>query len=193
MVLKNPRVQRILDLIDLFGVAGITHIHKLEYSKSKYGLQDARRKMLDLCKEGALKRKRSDYNGKYYYWLASQKPFGQPQHRLVLLDFYVMLCRKYGRGNIEIHVEYTGIPGIRPDAYIKIRNVKMLFVEIHLSNNDINLEKYIPAAKKEPFGEGIFPYIVVISDRKVTVSREVNEAVTVITDGLKMSKLEGII
>jgi hypothetical protein len=196
MVIKNQRVRNILDLIEQFGIAGMSHVYRLYYKPGKHNLRNAQQKMRNLFEEGTLKRKRNDINSEYVYWLADKKPLAYPQHRLVLLDFYVLLCKKYGINNVEIEVEYTNIDGIRPDAYIRIKlpkGTKLVFVEIHLSNNDTNLEKYIVAAKKQPFGEGIFPYIIVISDRKITVSREVNETLTVIVDNLKMSKLEGIV
>lgn len=172
MVIKNERVQRILDLIDKFKVCDVTQIARLYYKNNKYSIQDAQLKLSRLVKEKTLKRIRNDINSRYIYY--SGKDPAQIQHKLLITEIYVRLAQEIGESNLEIILEYTQVKGIRPDAFIKVvhnRRIYYFFVEVHISNNPFDFQKYentfISKTYTNVFPEGVFPSIIIISDKKV--------------------------
>lgn len=106
----------------------------------------------------------------------------QVQHKILLVELYVQLCEKYGQRNIEVIPEYSALPGIRPDAFIKVqynRRTYLYFAEIQISNNPLDLEKYerafINNKQLKLFPEGVFPNILAITDKRLAVgSRHLN-------------------
>jgi len=172
MVIKNERVMRILELIDKFKVCDVTQIARLYYRNNKYSIQDAQLKLSRLVKEKTLKRIRNDINSRYIYYRG--KDPAQVHHKLLITEIYVRMALEFGESNIEIITEYTQIKGIRPDAFIKVINNKRIyyfFVEVHVSNNPFDFQKYentfISEAYTNVFPAGVFPSIIIISDKKV--------------------------
>jgi hypothetical protein len=170
MVLKNDRTQAIIDLIEKFGCADADQITRLFYPY-KHGIINCRKKLRELCKEGTLKRKRNDINSKYIYWIGKEPQ--QIIHALLVLECYISATQKYG--NVECQLTGLDMP-IRPDAFVKPKNGKQKFVEVHLSNNPLNLEKYLPVARR---WSGTFPDVLVVTDKKVSVPPEVNSKINV--------------
>lgn len=176
MVLKNPRTQAIIDLIDKFGCADADQIQRLFFNYSN-GIVPCRAKLRALCKEGTLKRKRNDINSKYVYW--THKEPAQIIHALLVLECYITATQKYG----PVDCQLTELNmGIRPDAYLKPLKGRQRFVEVHLSNNELNLEKYLPVARK---WQGVFPDVLVVTNRKVNVSSEVNAKMNVVVTSIE--------
>lgn len=171
-MIKNERVMKILEFIDKFKVCDVTHIARLYYRNNKYSVQDAQLKLTKLVKEKTLKRIRSDINSRYIYYCGKEP--AQIQHKLLITELYVRLVQEWGENNIEIITEYTQIKGMRPDAFIKAiynRRMYYYFVEVHISNNHFNFEKYenlyISGMYTTIFPVGVFPNIIIISDRKI--------------------------
>jgi hypothetical protein len=176
MVLKNKRTQDIINLIEKFSCADATQIQRLFYPY-KYGIINCRKKLAELVKEGTLKRKRNDINSKYVYWIGKEP--AQLTHALLILECYVVSVQKYG--SVECQLKELNM-GIRPDAFLKPLKGKQRFIEVHLSNNDLNLEKYLPAARR---WVGTFPEVLVITNRKVSVSPEVNSKINVVVTSIE--------
>jgi hypothetical protein len=176
MVLKNDRTQKILDLISKFSCADATHIQRLYYNYP-YGIINCRKKLTQLVKEGTLKRKRNDINSKYVYWIGKEP--AQINHALLILELYVLAVQKYG----SVDCQLKGLDmNIRPDAFLKPQKGKQRFIEVHLSNNDLNLEKYLPVARR---WVGAFPEVLVVTNKRVSVSPEVNSKINVVVTSIE--------
>jgi hypothetical protein len=171
MVLKNKRTQEILDLIQKFGCADASQIQRLFFPYSN-GIVPCRAKLRALCKEGTLKRKRNDINSKFVYWTTKEP--AQIIHALLVLECYISAKTKYT--DVDCQVKGFDMP-IRPDALLKPLKGRQKFIEVHLSNNPLDLEKYLPVARK---WVGVFPDILVVTDKKVKVSPEVNSKINVV-------------
>jgi hypothetical protein len=171
MVVKNKRTQEIIDLIDKFGAADASQIQRLFFPYSN-GIVPCRAKLRALVKEGTLKRKRNDINSKFVYW--TKKEPAQIIHALLVLECYIASVQKYG--SVDCQLTELNM-GVRPDALLKPRTGKQKFVEVHLSNNGLNLEKYLPVVRK---WTGTFPDILVVTNKKVNVSAEVNQKMNVV-------------
>jgi hypothetical protein len=170
MVLNNERVQNILEFIEKVRVCDITHVARMFFYKNKYSVINARKKLRDLVKDKKLKIIRNDTNMRHIYYI-DKKP-AQLQHKLILTELYVQLCRVYGKDNIEIEPEWA-ICNIRPDAFIKIKIGKrlyMFFVEVQISNNPCNVQKYEATYQlQKVFPEGVFPVVLFITDQKEVI------------------------
>lgn len=171
VVLKNYRVLQIIDFIEKFKVCDVTHIARLFYQKNKFRIQDAQTKLTALFKEKTINRKRSDINSKYVYWIGKEPQ--QIKHKLLLTELYTKLAGLVDE--IECTPEFTKIPGIRPDGYIKIKfkgRAYLFFVEIQIANTPTDIQKYESALKNNSyFPAGVFPSILVVTDKNVSASR----------------------
>jgi hypothetical protein len=176
MVLKNPRTQEIIDLIEKFGCADAEQLTRLFYPY-KYGIVNCRKKLAALVKEGTLKRFRPGVSMKYIYYIGKEP--AQIIHSLLVLECYISAKAKYT--DVDCQLKGFDMP-IRPDAYIKPKTGKQKFIEVHLSNNPLDLEKYLPVARK---WVGVFPDILVVTDKKVKVSPEVNSKINVVVTSIE--------
>ena len=161
MVLINERVQNILNLIEKFKAVEMLHVYKLYYNYNG-GNFNAQKKLTAMVKENLIKRKRNNFNARYYYYM--EKEPAQVQHKLSLVELYVSLCERFGISNVYMMPEYSQLEGIRPDAYVEIirDNRKYLyFVEVQLCNMPVDIQKYELIYKNKPFGN-TFPAVLVI-------------------------------
>ena len=172
MVLKNDRVKAILELVEKFKACDVTHIARLLYMGNSQPVKKAQTKLTAMVDDGLLKRRRNNINCRYYYYL-DREP-AQLQHKLLLTELYAQLCEKHSREHVEMIPEYSGLPGIRPDAFIKVqhnRRTYLYFAEIQISNNPLDIEKYERAymANKQMkiFPEGVFPNILAVTDKRI--------------------------
>ena len=108
-----------------------------------------------------------------------KKEPAQVAHALLVLECYIISKQKYGNADCQLTELQMGI---RPDAYIKPFNGKPRFIEVHLSNNELNLEKYLPAARR---WQGTFPDVLVVTNKKVKVSAEINAKMNVIVTDIE--------
>jgi hypothetical protein len=160
LVKLTERINAILSLVERFKVVELSHVVRLYY-KDKYGNINAQKRLTAMCRDGLLKRKRSNVNLRYYYYLGKEP--AQVQHKLMLTELYVNMCCKHGISNVTCTPEYT-IEGVRPDAYIEVidRNRKYLFfVEVQIAHTPVDLAKYEMLYRKKPFGDA-FPTILVL-------------------------------
>ena len=92
---------------------------------------------------------------------------------------------------MEFIPEYTKLSGIRPDAFITLQNSRrtyLYFAEIQISNNPLDVGKYeqayITNKQARVFPEGVFPNILVVTDKKIPPgSRYLN--IVVVDTGFK--------
>lgn len=204
-VLKNARVKSILDFIDQFGICTAEHIAKLyykNYGNPSHALVKARDKMYRLFQEKTVKRKRSDINSKYYYF--SDKEPVQIHHRLCMIDLYVSLVELFGQDNVDMQIHYNQINGMVPDALIRIIKTDLIyyfFLEVHLSNNPFNYEKYEKVYYSKDY-ENIypseakiknpilpFPKVIVMTDKKLKIESKLRFIVT----DLALNNLEDLL
>ncbi len=172
MVMRNKRVESILELVERFKVCDVTHIARLYFSQIKNPIKKAQEKLSALVVDSTLKRRRNNMNSRYYYWLSSAKEPAQIQHKMILLELFVSLCERFGENNVECVPEFSRLSGIRPDAFLAVQNNQrtyLYFVEIQVSNNPFDFEKYNKAyytnKTEKVFPEGVFPTILAVCSK----------------------------
>jgi hypothetical protein len=193
LIQKTKRTWDIIEFIEKFRVADITHIVRMFYPVSKASMRNAQVKLSGLVEEGTLKRRRNDINCKYYYYIG--KELAQVQHKLLITELYVSLCSKFAPKHVECIPEYTKLDGIRPDAFVAVLSGKrtyLYFVEAQISNNSCDLEKYERAFQYNKqikvFPEGIFPTVLYITDQRVSLQSKNFNVITMGTN-LNISRL----
>lgn len=104
------------------------------------------------------------------------------------LNTSILNQRKYRQRNFEVIPEYSALPGIHPDAFIKFqfnRRTYLYFAEIQISNNPLDVEKYkrafINNKQLKIFPEGVFPNILAITDKRLNVSSRHLNVITIDT------------
>lgn len=89
-------------------------------------------------------------------------------HSLLVTEFYVRLIEE-GFEIDEFTPEYV-IGNVRADAFVKAGYgdfTHYFFVEVHISNNPFNWEKYLGIVDKFK----VFPKIVIVSDKKIDIPK----------------------
>ena len=173
LVRKNKRVKNIINLIETFKVANVDHVADLyycNYKKKEHAYIKANERLRKLAQEKTLKRKRSDINSKYCYYIDKEPK--QIEHSIKLTDLYVELCMIYGQDNIQMIPEYTAIEGVRPDAYLRIKHSNRLYlfyVEIHRSN-DFDIGKYEAIYRNDK----VFPTLLIVTEKKLKLETRLN-------------------
>jgi len=150
-------------------VATTSQIEKEFFSEHKQSVRLARRRLKKLYDAKLLKRERSHVNYEYVYYL--QKP-SQIRHQLLVVDFYQKI-KKYG--TIMEFAPEKSMGDIRPDAVCKIvknNQLHLFCVEVELSNNGFDQEKYEAFYYSRKYQEWflVFPKVIIISDKKTNIA-----------------------
>jgi len=155
------------------GVCDSIQVATIFFQHHKQSLRYAQQKLAQIYDGKLIKRKKTFLGTRYIYYIDSFPQ--QFEHKYLRSELYTRICRKYGVKNCTCECEYLGIEGMRPDALITVKHRKwkfIFFVEIHISNNDFNYNKYIETYhKKLHIGltqdADIFPIILVVTDSKI--------------------------
>jgi hypothetical protein len=103
-------------------------------------------------------------------WIPKNKP-KQLKHKLLRSEFYKYMHSKVTI--VKFERELTFFDGIRPDAFIAFETVNTNkyygFLEVEISNNEFNTDKYINLYKLGTWREymEVFPIIFAITNKKV--------------------------
>lgn len=170
----TKRDKAILNYMCEYKYATIKQLEKIFFKEQQYSYNIARRRMERLVQAGYVKTHKLDTNGKIVYILNdSEEKINPPSlHRLLVLDVLAEL-HYLGMDVQEFCVEKSWMDGqVRSDAFIVVDILDRryrFFVEVHISNNKHNLDKY---SKLYETGEvqgyissNKYPRVLLITDR----------------------------
>jgi hypothetical protein len=164
----TERDQKVLDMIDLLKVAKLSQIYRMFYKNHKQGELICRRRMFTLYdKDKVVKREHAHLNTEYVYYLTKNNQFN---HSLILTEFYVQL-HELGAEIDKFEVEQP-YGNIRPDgmAIVGYKGfTHYFFIEVHISNNKFNQEKYISYYGSLEWKKyfNVFPKVAILSDKNI--------------------------
>lgn len=187
MLVRTHNVKNIVDFVDKMGVCDSVQVATVFFPHHKESKRYARSKLMMMYKNKLIKRKKTFLGTRYIYYLDTFPQ--QFEHKYLLAELYTRICKKYGVKNCTCETEYRGIESMRPDGFITVKVGKykyMFFVEIHISNNDFNYNKYLEVYHKRLHigltqDANIFPVVLAITDSKITNDKEL-EFIKIDTD-----------
>lgn len=170
-MILTERDNKVLDLIAYFRYASLSQIVRAYYNGHKQSYNLARRRLTKLVDAGYMKRERSNINAEYVYYM---KKNNQMNHSLILTEFYIKLLET----DAEVDAFFVEKPygSMRPDAMV-IAGWEDLthyfFVEVHISNNPFNQQKYIDYYKSREWKRyfPLYPKIIILSDRRIDLQQ----------------------
>lgn len=158
----TERDKKVISFLEIFGAADTLQLEKLFFPNAYLARRNLR-ELADYQEITGISREKCRYTGRYIYYDIS-KP-GQLYHKQLVTEFYLQL--RSGPGTVlEYNPRYTLETGKRPDAFVAYQvgnNVHLFFLEVQISSNRLNLEKYIELKPKWKLKQ--FPKIVVVSNR----------------------------
>lgn len=170
----TDRDKEILKYMCEYKYATIKQLEKIFFKEQQYSYNIARRRMDRLVKAGYVNTHKLDTNGKIVYILNdSEEKINPPSlHRLLVLDVLAEL-HYLGMDVKEFSVEKVWMDGkVRSDAFIVVDILDKryrFFLEVHISNNKHNLEKYSKLYETREvqgyISSNKYPRVLLITDR----------------------------
>lgn len=177
----TARDKKIIAYLEEYKYATIEHLEKVFFKTQRNSYNIARRRMAEIIKAGYARRVRDVETNKVVYIFNNGESKQPSMHRLLVLD---VLANLHHQGfNIEkFEIEKEWLNGkIRSDAFAVFtlegaKNRYYYFVEVHISNNYCNLEKYDALYKtnevQEYLGRNVYPRILLVTDRNFNYNTE---------------------
>lgn len=119
-----------------------------------------------------IKKKRYDYDMRFIYYYKNDSHL---KHKLLIAEFYKLLY--LFKGKIVNFQTPFNISGVLPDAFIHYQYNSLnyyFFLEIQISNNDLNFNKYEKIYNSLEWKNkwNTFPRIIIISNRNLNINSE---------------------
>jgi len=172
----TDRDKKIISYLEKYKYATIEQLEKIFFREQKNSYNIARRRMAEIRKAGYVKSVRHIETNKLVYIWNDGRLKIPDRHRLIVLDVLANLhYQGFKVQTFEIEKEWMN-GAIRSDAFTvfifeKPKNRYQYFIEVHLSNNDCNLEKYDvlynTGEVQEYLGRNVYPRILLVTDREV--------------------------
>lgn len=145
IILITDRDNEIIKHLEEYKYCTIKQIEKTFFRHQDYSYNIASRRLKEIYKAGYIKIYRDEAMNRNVYVLKDDKVKPPSMHRILLLDIFAEM--KYSGFDIEcFKIEKWWMDGkIKSDAFTIFTVDKRryhLFVEVHISNNPYNLEKY---------------------------------------------------
>lgn len=163
MIIKEAE-KKVLSYLNEFKIATTDTLADLFYPSLRY----AQHRLKQMYDNKLLKRDRDHFTAQYYYYITKPR---QLRHSLLVTHFYRELNKI---ADIEyFRPEFTHFEGIRPDAFIayELQGEKdMAFLEVEISNNGLDIEKYERLYKLgewKGYNFPKFPNIIAITDKNI--------------------------
>lgn len=172
----TDRDRKIISHLEKYKYATIEQLEKIFFRHQKNSYTIVRRRMAEIRKAGYVKSVRNMEINRVVYIYNDGKTKLPDRHRLIVLD---VLANLYYQGfKVQtFDVEKFWMSGeIRSDAFTiftleSVKNRYHYFIEVHLSNNHCNLEKYDILYEigqvQEYLGRNIYPRILLVTDKEV--------------------------
>lgn len=191
---------RIVESIRTFGALDTQQITRLHFSdlKPTSAATKARECMRRIRteKDLGIQYEKCMYSGRLIYYTKR----AQLRHKKLVAEFYIRL--KEGPGRIlEFETEFvagggvTGAGSLRTDAlvaYEVTEKVRLFCLEVHISNNKLDLGKYERVCLGPDWIYPCLPVIVVVSDRQIK-ARKLRGGMEVVQVGTDYGGLEELI
>lgn len=168
------RDRRIILHLEKYKYATIEHLEKIFFRKPKNSYNIARKRMIEIRKAGYVRVVKNEEINRLVYIYAKENIKPPDKHRLLVLDVLANLHKQnFNVQEFVIEKEWLG-GKIKSDAFAvftleNVMNRYQYFVEVHLSNNRLNLDKYdylFESGEVQKYlGRDIFPRILLITDR----------------------------
>lgn len=202
----TDRDRLIISHLEKYKYATIDQLQKIFFREQNNSYNLVRRRMAEIIKAGYAASIRDIETNKVIYMYNERGIKPPSRHRIITLD--VLANLHYERYNvIDFEVEKEWMNGkVRSDAFAifsldledNLENGKkrrfQYFVEVHLSNNDCNLEKYDDLYKtgevQRYLGRDLYPRILLITDTQVKYNTEHCKVLTLNT---KLEKFSSVI
>lgn len=174
----TDRDRKIILHLEKYKFATIEQLEKIFFKHQKNSYNIARRRMAEIRNAGYAKSVRDIETNKviYIYDDGKGKLIVPDRHRLIVLDVLANLHHQ-GFNVQKFEIEKVWQDGkIRSDAFTvftidneNAKNRYQYFVEVHLSNNECNLEKYDRLYEtkevQDYLGRDVYPRILLVTDR----------------------------
>lgn len=191
---------RIVESIRTFGALDTQQITRLHFAdlKPTSAATKARECMRRIRteKDLGIQYEKCMYSGRLVYYTKK----AQLRHKKLVAEFYIRLMEGPGK-ILEFETEFTvggGITGagsLRTDAlaaYEVAGKVRLFCLEVHISNNKLDLAKYERICLGPDWIYPCLPVIVVVSDRQVK-DRRLRGGIEVVQVGTDYSDFEKIL
>lgn len=186
----TDRDRKIIRHIEQYKYATLEQIEKIFFKQQKNSYNIARRRMAEIRKAGYVKVNRDIETNRLVYMWDDGKTKMPGTHRLILLDVLANLhYNGFTVQQFEIEKAWQG-GAIRSDAFTvftleNVMNRYQYFIEVHLSNNPHNLEKYdrllATTEVQDYLGRNINPRVLLVSDRNHEATLKRTQVVTLNT------------
>ena len=191
IIMIMDRDKLIIAHLEKYKYATIDQLEKIFFKVQKNSYNIARRRMAEIIDAGYALRIRDPEINKVVYIYNDGKTKTPNRHRLLTLDALSNL-HQLGFSVKEFEVEKSWNDGkVRSDAFtvFTLENTKnryQYFIEVHLSNNDCNLEKYDILYEtnevQEYLGRNVYPRILLVTEKDVDYSTNYCKVVKVNTN-----------
>lgn len=171
----TDRDRKIIRHIEQYKHATLEQIEKIFLRQQKNSYNIARRRMAEIRKAGYVKVDRDTETNRLVFMWNDGKTKMPGTHRLILLDVLANL-HYHGFNVQQFEIEKSWMDGeIRSDGFtvFTLEDLKtryQYFIEVHLSHNPYNLEKYDRLLEttevQDYLGRNVNPRVLLISDRK---------------------------
>lgn len=200
ILLITDRDRLIISHLEKYKYATIDQLQKIFFKQQNNSYNLARRRMAQIIKAGYAASIRDVETNKIIY-MYNEKGVKPPlRHRIITLDVLANIHRE-DFGVVEFEVEKAWMDGkIRSDAFAiftlitdNVKNRYHYFIEVHLSKNDCNLEKYDKLYETREvqryLGKDIFPRILLITDMDVGYNCKNTEVIKLNTNLEKFASI----
>lgn len=194
----TDRDRQIISYLEKYKYATIEQLEKIFFKEQRNSYNLVRRRMAEIRNAGYVKSIRDTETNRVVYIYNDGKVKEPDRHRLIVLDVLANLHKEYSVQMFEVEKSWKN-GDIRSDAFTifaleKVKNRYHYFIEVHLSNNDCNLEKYDTLFKtgevQRYLGRDIYPRILLITDRNIEYNCKSTEVIRLNT---KLEEFSSII
>lgn len=171
----TDRDRSIILHLEKYKYATIEQLESIFFKEQRNSYNLVRRRMAEIRNAGYIKSIRDTETNRVVYIYNDGKVKEPDRHRLLVLDVLANLHKEYSVQIFEVEKSWKN-GDIRSDAFtiFTLENVKnryYYFIEVHLSNNDCNLEKYDTlfdtGEVQKYLGRDVYPRILLITDRDI--------------------------
>ncbi len=188
-ILITDRDQKILRYMEEYKYGTIEQLKKVFCTHQDSGYNIIRRRMTEIHKCDYIKIERDKNTNKLIYVWNEKKLNLPTRHRMLVLDVMANLY-VLGAEIQQFDIEKMWMDGkIRSDAFTVFtangnsnKHRYQYFVEVHLSNNPHNLEKYdslYESGEVQTYlGRNTYPRVLLVTDRRFNINLKYTKVVT---------------
>lgn len=165
----TERDREVIEFVTEFRAVYSRHVQRLFFYRHKQGQRQANRTLRKLWQAGELRRTKDQYTDRLIYYVGNRH---QLRHKLLITSVYVRLL---DHDLQEFRREYC-IGAYQTDAFCRFRHSGreyLYFVEVQISHQPVDVEKYEKIAAARLWPERVFPRVLLVSDRRQKIQSPV--------------------